>query len=313
MKSKWHEVARLRFRGKHVRDNALDLAAAVEIASFQKLIMETVKTLWRADHPDRERLPKGFEKQVELYFRAIEPGSAVIPLGVFVEAPPTSALFDLPEEPTEIDRGIDLVQQVFEALEKQKPLPSAFPRSLVPNFEPWGQSLDEGDEMELITRAKKTARITPAARIRLQEYSKSNYEDHVNVTGEVLEANVRTCRFQLWVTDEKSVEVIFTPEQEILVTEALRDHRVVRLHVAGLGMFSPEGKLLKVTEVQAMEPSSVGQKEYDKNARAIEDELRDLASTIPQQELEKLPNDLSENLDHYIYGKRKKPRDKRLC
>lgn len=41
---------------------------------------------------------------------------------------------------------------------------------------------------------------------------------------------------------------------------------------------------------------------YDKSARPIEDLLENLAREIPQEEWDKLPSDLNDNLDHYLYG-----------
>ena len=40
--------------------------------------------------------------------------------------------------------------------------------------------------------------------------------------------------------------------------------------------------------------------------RPIEELLRDLAKEIPQEEWDKLPEDLNDNLDHYLYGGPKK-------
>ncbi len=40
----------------------------------------------------------------------------------------------------------------------------------------------------------------------------------------------------------------------------------------------------------------------DPNARSIEEVLAQLASEVPEREWDNLPDDLSENLDHYLYG-----------
>lgn len=40
--------------------------------------------------------------------------------------------------------------------------------------------------------------------------------------------------------------------------------------------------------------------------RPIEELLSDLAKEIPQEEWDKLPKDLNDNLDHYLYGVPKK-------
>lgn len=45
---------------------------------------------------------------------------------------------------------------------------------------------------------------------------------------------------------------------------------------------------------------------YDRSARPIEELLCDLAKEIPQEEWDKLPDDLNDNLDHYLYGVPKK-------
>ena len=37
-------------------------------------------------------------------------------------------------------------------------------------------------------------------------------------------------------------------------------------------------------------------------AREIEDELAALAADVPESEWAKLPDDLTDNLDHYLYG-----------
>jgi len=41
---------------------------------------------------------------------------------------------------------------------------------------------------------------------------------------------------------------------------------------------------------------------YDHSARPIEDLLKEIAEEIPQQEWDRLPSDLNDNLDHYLYG-----------
>ncbi|MBN2124519.1 MAG: hypothetical protein JW821_09525 [Deltaproteobacteria bacterium] len=40
--------------------------------------------------------------------------------------------------------------------------------------------------------------------------------------------------------------------------------------------------------------------------RPIEEVLSDIAKEIPQEEWDKLPEDLNDNLDHYLYGGPKK-------
>jgi hypothetical protein len=45
---------------------------------------------------------------------------------------------------------------------------------------------------------------------------------------------------------------------------------------------------------------------YDPNARPIWEEVLEIGASIPMEEWEKVPTDLSINLDHYLYGSPKK-------
>jgi len=95
--------------------------------------------------------------------------------------------------------------------------------------------------------------------------------------------------------------VAFTPEQEDQVTTALKEHKTARMFVKGSGEYSPQGKLLRVLQVDELSLTT-SETHYDKSARPIEDVLEELATEIPQEEWDKLPSDFSDNLDHYLYG-----------
>jgi predicted DNA-binding antitoxin AbrB/MazE fold protein len=57
----------------------------------------------------------------------------------------------------------------------------------------------------------------------------------------------------------------------------------------------PEGTAVRV-EVAAEKEA------FDPNAPPIEEKLRAIVADVPQEEWDRLPADLSEHLDHYIYG-----------
>lgn len=45
---------------------------------------------------------------------------------------------------------------------------------------------------------------------------------------------------------------------------------------------------------------------YDETAPRIEDQIAEIWNDIPEEDFEQLPNDLIDNLDHYLYGHPKK-------
>lgn len=302
MAGKWKEVVRLSFKGERFRDHALDLRALSELSQFQKMVAETAKTLWRTANSDRERLPPHFEERVRLCLRRIEDGSAGAPLEVFVEEQDQTNFLE--SEPSEINEAVELAHEVFEALGTDAELPQRFPRSLLPEYTRWGQTLADDESVEMIVAEKKPAYLTLAHRQKLETFSETPHEDHAEITGEVFETDVKKGRFQL-SSGGDTVTVVFTPEQEDRVTTALKEHKTVRMYVKGSGEFSAQGKLLRVLEVDELSLTADGAT-YDQSARPIEELLSDLAKEIPQEEWEKLPDDLNDNLDHYLYGIPKK-------
>jgi hypothetical protein len=299
MKGQWKEVVRLAFKGQRFEDHALDLNALSELSQFQKMAAETAKALWRAAHPERERLPAHFEERTRLCLRRIEEGSAVAPLEVLVEELEQAELFE--PGAAEIDDAIALAHEVFQAAEKDLPLPETLPRSLVSEYQQWGQRLAEGEVIEFTTDGKEPARVTPTSRARLASFVEAPHEAPVDITGEVLEADIRRGHFQVWLDEKACVNVGFSPEQEDLVTSALREHRTLGLRVIGRGEVSPQGALLRVTQVEQLRLQPLGEVLYDASARPIEDILAELAREVPEEEWKKLPPDLTDNLDHYLY------------
>lgn len=302
MDGQWKEVVRLRFKGKRFRDHALDLSALSELGQFQKMVAETAKTLWRASHPARERLPRHFENRTRLCLRKIEEGSATAPLEVYIEKPDQNELWQ--PEPVEVTEAIDLAHEVFQAVHEEIPLPENFPKQLFSEYSKWGQTLADDETIEFSPSGKDNApvRITSKHRERFVGLCEERHQDAVDVAGEVLEVDVRHQRFQLWIDDKTFPRVAFTDQQELEITTALRDHRTVRVHIKGRGDFSPQGILQHISAVDELQVVPAGELPFDAEAPAIEDELIELAKCFPHEDWNKLPDDFLDNLDHYLYG-----------
>lgn len=300
MAGQWKEVVRLRFKGNRFRDHAFDLSALAELSQFQKIVAETAKSLWRTEHPNRDRLPRHFEERIRLCLRKIEEGSAVAPLEVFIEEPKQRELWE--QEPEEVNQAVQLAYNVYEAVDRDAPLPQGFPKNLVSEYAKWGHTLENDEEIEIETPSKESVRISTQHRDRLSKFIEVSYNDLAEVSGEVFSADIRNRRFRMWLDNEMAVEVSFNEEQEETITTALKEHKVVRLHVKGQGEYSPEGQLQRFVTVDSMETKAVEVVEYNPQAPAIEDVLSAIAAEVPRDEWNKLPSDLTDDLDHYLYG-----------
>lgn len=302
MPGEWKEVVQLSFKGDRFRDHALDLSALTELRHFQKLIAETAKALWKAANPNRGRLPARFEERTRLCLRSIKDGSATTPLEVYVDEADLPELFD--REPfDDLTNAIDVAFRVYSAVEADLELPEELPKELISDYAKWGESLSVEEEIELKPAGLPGGvRVTRATRDRLAARMQVPYEDIVDITGEVVEADVGQQRFQLLLSGNHRVTVIFNESQENDVTSALKDHRRVNLAVKGKGEFLPGGRLQKILRIDAHQIVLRGPAQFNHDARSIEDELAEIAGEVSSEEWSALPADLTSQLDHYLYG-----------
>jgi len=300
MPSKWVEVIKVTFSGDRFRDRALDVDALAELSQFQRIVAETAKALWRASNPNRQRLPKHFEQRTRLCLRRIEPGSAVAPLEVFIEDSEELEFWD--KEPAEVREAIDIAYDTFSAGTRDAALPERLPRYLVSEYAKLGQALHEGEVMELTPPDKKPLKVTLDSRESLVKFAETSYQDIVNICGEVYAADIKLMQFRIRLSDQQSASAPFGEDLEETVTTALKEHKSVRVRLAGTGEFSADGVLQRIVGIESIRIIPTPQMAFDFGAPPIEDILMDIGREVPESEWAELPEDLTSNLDHYIYG-----------
>ena len=302
MAEQWREMAKIYLEGSRFKDGALDLATLNELQHFQEIVTSTAKAIWKKENPDRRRLPQNFEDRVRLYVRTIEQGSVCIPLVKDVGSAGQGELFDS-EPPRELTATLDVVHKVYEAVQSDKMLPEDTPKDLLHEYAKWGESLPQDISLGFAPKGKQPVRVTSRERERLVSFAEPAYQDEVDITGKVLEADVRQKKFQIWPDEHMKVTVAFTEEHESRITAALKEHETVSLRVKGRGEFTPQGVIMKISSVTGLDIVSDKEKEsFDPDAPRIEDVIKEIAKDVPDEEWEKLPHDLTDRLDYYLYG-----------
>ena len=293
------------FCGGRFDDHGIDVDVLPEIIAFKTILVETAKELWRRTHPDRQRLPKNFEDSLSLKFYEILPGSAGIPLMREIEEDEDEDEDRLPFEPLpdELDEAVVLVSDSIISTSHDKPLPEKFPKTVIPLFSEYGKTLQSNERIELKpVRKNITARYSVKERARLVESIRSGYEDAVQIVGEIRAADLDGSNFTLRVADGTKLPGKFSAQQESLIIEGLRDHASRCLRIKGRGEFFPDGKLKRIIETKEVSIESVNVIPYDEAAKPIWEIAEEISTSIPREEWAKLPDDLSKNLDHFLYG-----------
>ncbi len=117
-------------------------------------------------------------------------------------------------------------------------------------------------------------------------------------------ANVGPGAFKLQLPDTGIlVDGRFDTNQEALVLEALKNHRIVRLRVKGTAEFSTRDRLIKrLTQIDKVSLAQTEAVVFDEAAPPIWEQLAEIGMEAPAGTWETVPNDLSMRIDEIVYG-----------
>lgn len=302
MAKKRRDVVTHTFKGSRFDDHGLDLDVLPDLLAYKTLLVETAKELWRRKHPDRQRLPKGFEDSLALKFYELQAGSTAVPLVREIEYQDGQLEFEPPQD--ELDEAVVMIADTIDAVSDGSSLPDALPKSVIPLFSSYGKTLrdDESFELELPNRTKRV-RYTVRIRDEVARRAQDAYEDLVELTGEVRAADLDGCNFVLRLGDGTKVPGKFTPDQEAMIVEALREHAEQRLKLTGQGEFDPVTSALKrVLSVTQLSVQALGGLTFDAAATPIWEVVAEISATVSDDEWTSEPTDVSKRTDHYLYG-----------
>jgi hypothetical protein len=245
MNSERKKLTTLSFKGPSFEDHGLELNVLEELIQYKRILIETAKELWKTNHPERERLPKGFEDSIRIKFYEICPSSAAVPLYREIEYQDNQMVFDFETE-DEINQAVGLIESSFDSVNSKAPLPSEFPKSVIPFFENFGKTLRADDYIQCqSTKRERPAIYTFDTRERIINFVAQDYEDLVDLTGEIRLADLDGLNFALRTVDGSKIPGKFEKDQEALIVEGLKNHESCLLHIKGLAQFSSKEALIK--------------------------------------------------------------------
>ena len=112
--------------------------------------------------------------------------------------------------------------------------------------------------------------------------------------------DIRAGTFEIWPDGEEKITAAFSGEQGSKVLNALVRHSDSHTQVFGQGEYI-DGKLKRIVRVDTI-LTIQDKRPRDPNAPRIEDVIAEHPARIPQEELDRIPRDLSYRLDYYLYG-----------
>lgn len=305
-----HKLRDLRLVGGRFDEHKgwLDFDALPELMTYKRLLVEIAKEQWRKEHPDKRRLRKGFECDIRLAFHELAEGSCVVPVERFVEV--DSDLFSEVYQEDEVDEAARLIDETIVAAQNDGPYPENLPSSVIPIFAEWGKTLQSGEGIELSCNGDgKHARFDSTVRERILTTYRKPYEDHISIDGEVRAAKLKRATeggsFDILLDNGDTIGGVFDDDQEAIITKALHEHKSIRVHIDGTGEFDRTGILRRIINVARLEERLPGEERYDSSVPPIWETIAEIFADVPDEEWAKVPADLAQNLDHYLYGAEK--------
>ena len=235
-----------RFEGTRFSEHTLPLDVVKDLAAYETLLVELAKRLYLKDHPDRQRVPKGFAADFHLHLERVDDGSARPLLSLVA----TGALALGLGAGQYLEQARELITACIGAPEGQ--LPPEFPRELLVHFNQIGRSLCPDERMEIAASEGQTAALTPERRKQLVLAANSVYQRPIELAGSIIEAHWEKSSLQL---RPRYGQPIAVPMLESFHAQARAyggrpRHQVL---IKGIGAYDSWENLVNVVSVETME------------------------------------------------------------
>lgn len=242
------EFSQPRFTGARFDEHTLPVDVARDLAAYERLIVELAKHLYLLEHPERQRVPKGFEAGFRLDIERIDAGSAK-PMLALVMA---GALALQGGGNDYFERARDLVAECIAA--PIVALPEAFPKELLGHFNQFGRSLRADEALELPVQGDgNPARLTQEKRKQLVLAADQVYEREISLNGYIEEVDFAKSSFRLKPADNSPAVVIPMPDSFHNMARAYGGRPRHQISVVGVGAYDSYERLQKVISIESLE------------------------------------------------------------
>ena len=289
-----NEVLTVTFAGGVYDSQTLDEPALEEVLKVMQAVTLTAQSLWRASHPLRRRLPRGYGQNLQLGIREIR-ASSTAPVLVRAGAQMEPQMLD-----DDLTTAAKFICRSFRNSRNGKQFPAELTDELCSVYGTLGTKLPEDCTMGLSAEGRELVRVDGLARQSFLERLPGVASSPVEVSGRVLAADVHRRRFQLWLDSTLYVEAPFTYEQERRITEALRSHDFMKLRVRGHGFVHRNGDIERIDRVDEVEEVGLEQGSFDPEASTIDELIASAFAGVREKDWASLPADLSARHDEYL-------------
>ena len=136
----------------------MPLDALPELAAYRDLVLATARAIYQSGHPERQRLPKGFDGGLRLVLDRVEGGS-VVPI-VSREIATATLFPDAFED--EFEQAREKVQALIQSAGADSGLSFDSERQVLARFNAFGRSLGPDESTPSLRRGREKVLSTTA-------------------------------------------------------------------------------------------------------------------------------------------------------
>jgi len=239
-----------RMAGSRFDDHAIPLDMLKEFAVLEEMIVEVAKWHYLNDHPKRERSPRGFTKGISVKLIAVDEGSAMPDMSLFVDQRQLIA----PANQTYFERARDSIVDAIEAAGQNAEIRNHLPESLLGYFDKLGRGLRQDEFIDFAPEAVgRSARLNQATRrtLRLASTQLQELTEEVSLRGVIPEADQAKLTFEIETIGGQRVSGPIPVQHFEIIVKAFNGYRNgLRVSIQGIGLYNRNGQLKSMEEVE---------------------------------------------------------------
>jgi hypothetical protein len=256
-----------RFAGGRFDSHAIPFDVLPDLAAYRNLLVEVAKMLFKKRHNNRVRVPKGFEDSFQIGLVRVEGGHSAVAVGVRLpprQIAPQGHLEFLDHK--EFDEAKTYVDELIRRIQDTGDVPNDFPPELAGRFNPFGQSLQSDEYIELGYDTPNPVRYDTFIRKRIVLSREKTYENAVNSIF-TLDGGIASSG-TVHVKDEAGAPFDFRPISEFEFNKAY-ERRTQRVRLVGTGLYDRSDRLRRLLEASIIYDDDEPRQSFDQRLDEI--------------------------------------------
>ena len=238
-----------RLTGKRFEDHTIPLEVFKDFSALEELIVELAKHAYKQENLDRQRLPKGFTKNISLKLSGVEEGSAIPKIVLDIQNQDNASQYK-----KYFDNSKEMILKgVSAANDMDGQISQYIPEEYLSYFDKIGRSLKDDEALELSPKDTNNKAILDKStrKLLLSSSRLEEITEEIVVRGKIFELDQKENIFTIEGTDGLVIKAPVNSQHKSTILEAFNNYvNGVKVLIQCLGTFNRNDKLIRIETVE---------------------------------------------------------------